>query len=60
MFVITLKPRVNKIYSDCKFLVKSVYARLFLSYLTYKQIERQYENNLQKLLSEKANRNIQE
>ena len=56
---LTLVRLAGGVYKDIEAVSKTSVGEAY-TFLTYKQIERQYENNLQKLLSEKANRNIQE
>lgn len=56
---LTLVKLAGGVYKDIEAVSKTSVGEAY-TFLTYKQIERQYENNLQKLLSEKANRNIQE
>jgi hypothetical protein len=56
---LTLVRLAGGIYKDIEAVSKTSVGEAY-TFLTYKHIERQYEKNLQKLLSEKSNRNIQE
>jgi hypothetical protein len=56
---LTLVNLAGGVYKDIEMVSKTTVGEAY-TFLTYKQIERQYEKNLQKLLSEKSNRNIQD
>jgi hypothetical protein len=56
---LTLIQLAGGIYKDIEAVSKTSVGEAY-TFLTYKQIERQYEKNLQKLLSEKSNRHLQE
>jgi hypothetical protein len=56
---LTLVQLAGGIYKDIEAVSKTSVGEAY-TFLTYKHIERQYEKNLQKLLSEKSNRNIQD
>jgi hypothetical protein len=56
---LTLLQLAGGVYKDIEAVSKTSVGEAY-TFLTYKVIEKQYEKNLQKLLSEKSNRNIQD
>ena len=56
---LTLLQLAGGVYKDIEAVSKTSVGEAY-TFLTYKHIEKQYEKNLQKLLSEKSNRNIQD
>jgi hypothetical protein len=56
---LTLVQLAGGVYKDIEAVSRTSVGEAY-TFLTYKHIEKQYERNLQKLLSEKSNRNIQD
>jgi hypothetical protein len=56
---LTLLQLAGGVYKDIEAVSKTSVGEAY-TFLTYKVIEKQYEKNLHKLLSEKSNRNIQD